>query len=49
MYATFVLGTEKKFECDPKELVIDSLEGLTYLNPQIEYDPTYQSEIRQIS
>ncbi|OAV92706.1 hypothetical protein PTTG_09796 [Puccinia triticina 1-1 BBBD Race 1] len=32
----------KQFDCDPKKLVIDSLEGLTYLNPQIEYDPTYQ-------
>ncbi|KAA1074340.1 Dihydroxyacetone kinase 2 [Puccinia graminis f. sp. tritici] len=40
--ARITMPGKKKFECDPKELVIDSLEGLTYLNPQIEYDPTYQ-------
>ncbi|KAI7954277.1 hypothetical protein MJO28_006824 [Puccinia striiformis f. sp. tritici] len=32
----------KQFDCDPKKLVVDSLEGLTYLNSQVDYDPTYQ-------
>ncbi|POW09928.1 hypothetical protein PSHT_08920 [Puccinia striiformis] len=32
----------KQFDCDPKKLVVDSLEGSTYSNPQVDYDPTYQ-------
>jgi hypothetical protein len=31
---------------DPKKLLVDSLEGLTYINPNILYDPTYQSKPR---
>ncbi|POW09114.1 hypothetical protein PSTT_07018 [Puccinia striiformis] len=32
----------KRFDCDPKKLVVDSLEGFNLLNPQVDYDPTYQ-------
>jgi len=32
----------KQSKDDPKTLLADSLQGLTYLNPQIHYDPNYQ-------
>ncbi|PLW07657.1 hypothetical protein PCANC_24963 [Puccinia coronata f. sp. avenae] len=35
-------GGKQAADEDPKKLLVDSLEGLTYINPNILYDPTYQ-------